>query len=309
MASGKKERLQFRFSRNDPFAGIPEYEKTQPIHVKTKEIEYQPMIQKMMFGTYNYSYGLRKKQGDYFEKLTEGIYGGKMHETVSAENDIGSLVSEPDILDHKKQIIREVKSMSTGGDLKLTDEQIAKYTFMQVSDCVFERPTIRFEIYRYGIPGIIKKYSKKPIEEMVAALSENIRSMISLPFSVIFAVYRMQGKCTTRYEGNKWDTLTKLTSSGINYLLAEPEKTLAQLGLNIDDYILDRRKFPKTITIDGIKIKQFPVLRIYEKDCRKWIKTFKEQIEKERNMHQDDISIDYFYSMFNAISKKEEVPF
>jgi hypothetical protein len=101
--------------------------------------------------------------------------------------------------------------------------------------------------------------------------------MVSLPLSVMEKIHsrREESKFIFRYNGNKWkDNYTRIISKGINQFIAYPEEMLKHLNLNPEDYIIKKRKFSQTITMNGNKIKPFPVLIIQDKNHQKWAEDF-----------------------------------
>ena len=99
-------------------------------------------------------------------------------------------------------------------------------------------------------------------------------------FSLIFQIYKNENGATSRYEGEAAAHHTRFLSKGINELLAYPEHTLEKLGISIEDYLIEKRKSPKRINVNGNTVNQFPILIIKDKLPQEQIKV---NLEKEVN--------------------------
>jgi len=168
--------------------------------------------------------------------------------------------------------------MDSRGIVKLNDYQIFKYYVLQTRDFFKKSPTIVFDIYRYGFSGIQSKYNLKKLDELVNDLSTNTKFMISLPFSLIFQIYKNGNQFTSRYEGEATPAHTRFLSKGINELLAYPDHTLEKMKINPKDYLIEKRKSPKRIYMNESKINPFPILLIKDKFSQEHIK---DNLEKE----------------------------
>jgi len=133
---------------------------------------------------------------------------------------------------------------------------------MQTKDFFKNSPTILFDVYRYGFSGIQSKYNLKKLDDLVRDLAKNTKFMVSMPFSLIFQIYKNENTLTSRYEGPAAAPHTRFLSRGINELLAYPEQTLGKIGVYLEDYLIEKRKSPKRIYINRTCIPQFPVLLI-----------------------------------------------
>lgn len=96
----------------------------------------------------------------------------------------------------------------------------------------------------------------------------------------------------------KYGTMTKFFSSGLNSMLAFPEETIRGVGENPENFHIRKRKFPLGVYINKNEISPFPVLHVQDKAPIKWLNQFKEQYGKK--------TLDFFmYELFPQKEKAE----
>ena len=279
-----KERFGF-VRGNDNFRGLEDYLNSEELRIKKKRIKYPLQLSLDCLGEEGPAYGLRVRLGYYFELLTQGIYGGRLkvlHELNNgSKNNHDSIRSEPDVTSAEKFFLRESKAVAPGECLKLYDDQIAKYLCLQLGKYFASPPRITFEIYGHGVKKLIRNFREQPLGDLVDSLSASTRFMISLPMSIIVPIHKSgeadSPKHTSRYGGKKWRHNSRLLSSGLNSMLAFPEKTISDFGLDTRDYNIWKLRFSKGMKLNTKKIKPFPVLLVRDKDHRKWIETLREK--------------------------------
>ncbi len=306
---------RFPFVRGGVFDGLGNYLKTRPINVQTNNLNYL-FDEKSSHGVrIDYQHGMRVRLGTIFEFISRGIYGGeyKLTQGISGENG-NHLLSEPDIFHSENDLYREVKSFRTGGQLKLLDEQMEKYVQIQFPDLqtqmdfpgILKDPKIRFELFRHRIKNLTKKHKDSEIEKLVSGISKGIGFMISMPFSVAYAAYahlnQGEGGLTYRYEEQRESWYTSIRSSGLNQILAHPERSLKGLGLNPDDFKFYKRKFPKNVILNGNEVSPFPVLIIKESSPKSQLEKLREMVEKRRKRMEEE------YPGYNLSYGKVERP-
>lgn len=290
----KDQRMDFIRSTNY-FKGLEQdYGNAKIIQSKKRKINYPlkaPSIQLSLFEQgikINYpKYGIRSRSGHFYELLSQAIWGGKVKELYSIEQENGNCLinTEPDVSNLREFLFREVKSFDSKGIVKLNDDQIYKYFLLQTQykkQNLGKSPKIIFDLYRYGFSGIQSKYSMKDLGELIKDLSASTKYMISLPYSLIFQIYKDNNNFSSRYEGDAAKHYTRFLSRGINNLLAYPEETILDLGGNLEDYIIEKRRSQKNIFINGFLIERFPVLVIKDNLCQEEIKLKLEE-EVKRN--------------------------
>jgi len=326
----------FGFVRGKVFEGLENYLKAEPIEVKNRRLQYP--IQETLPGMgFDYSYGVRVRSGKFFEILSQGIYGGrfKIPQEVNGEVE-RDLFSEPDLVhtDSPRYIFREVKSFSIRNALKLFDAQMNKYARIQFDedDQIQVPPTIRFELFRHGI-NKLNEYGKKDVHFLLRDLSHSVRFMISVPFSVTYAIYdnasvpnedgAHQYPFTSRHEieDSNYSWCTQFRPPGINNLLAYPEETFYKLDLNPDNFNFTSRRFPRDVRLNDFHISPFPILIIGEKDPDRESLKLEERVNARRK--RMDERYPWYASVFCDIAgykeplleldddtyEKDEIPF
>jgi len=187
-------------------------------------------------------------------------------------------MSEPDIssLDY----FREAKAVRPGGDLKLFDGQIAKYFLLRTGDYSVGKK-IKFDIFRHGLRNLQKKFKAETNETLLMELAKSTKFMISLPFRVIFDLYMSED--SPRYDGTRYDTMTRVYSSTLNNLLAYPKDTLKSFGVSLKGLKFTKLKFPKGIKLNNFELNSFPVLIVEDEGSKAWKKKFEEFIKNRTN--------------------------
>lgn len=230
--------------------------------------------------------------------LSKSISGGILKKLYDLEKHSNGdeIKGEPDLTIHKKNksvSLIEVKSIAPGQALKLIDNQISKYVSLQTGEYFFKCPSIRFDIFRHGISGIQKKYMARPLEELIYDLSKTTKFLISLPFSVIFEIYKSTDSFSgSRYDGKFYHHLTRFNSSAINELIAKPEQTLEKMKINLENLIIQKRKFPDTSVLNNIKIEPFPILIVLDKLSQEEVsENIKKGLEKNKEISDRFLAI------------------
>jgi len=215
------------------------------------------------------------------------MYGGKIKELISGETkDNGdSIMTEPDITDEKKGVLREVKSVKNGGGLNFSAEQISKYVLLQTKDYFKKPPKIRYELFRHNLKNLQKDFKKKGVEDLVSTLTSSIRYSVSLPFSVVFQFYANHNKYCYYHDGSTYMECVKLNSSGLHTLLASPEEFIEGIGLPVERFKIEKRKFPGTVTMNGQTIPPFPMLFVYDNEYKSsFVNNLSKIIESDKEL-------------------------
>jgi len=287
---------RYKFVRGKPFQGLSDYLEGKSIRTKNKKIIYpvSHSVQDALFSEPVYEnpeFGLRTRLGHYYELLSKSISGGALKKLYNLEkySNGDSIKSEPDLTSHKKNksvLLTEVKSIAPGQALKLLDNQITKYVSLQTGNYFSKCPLIKFDIFRHGITEIQKKYKTRSLEELVRDLSKTTKFMVSLPFRVIFEIYKStDGFSGSRYEGEYYLALTRFNSSTINDLIANPEYTLEKMKINLDDLIIKKRKFPGNVFMNGVNLEPFPILIVLDKmSSDKVSEKIKREIDEDKKL-------------------------
>ncbi len=266
---------RYKFIRSqNPFEGLEDYVHSPYQRVKNKFPEYpiQLWLDFENVGLLS-GFGLRSKLGKYFEILTAAIFGAGIKQRYEVNGAKGELyISEPDVI--KKSRVIEVKGVSRGESLKISWEQLGKYAIIQKGETWLKTPLIEYVIFRHGVRKLVTEYKNSSLEELVSDISKSIRSMYKLPFSLVVEICKSGTEFTSIYDGARYDSLTRILSSGLNHILAYPEKTLEKLGLQ-DKYFIKKTRFPGTVTLSGFEINPFPVIFFEDKNHGEFLRKFK----------------------------------
>lgn len=272
---------RFGFIRGRPFTGLEDYFASEELEVKNKDIKY------VINSHPNYSLknppenvppSYSKKVACFYEILAQGIYGGKRTKKYLLENDNGfSMGFIPDLINGNR--IWDSKASAARQHIKLKDEQLMKYSLFQMKS--EEPPNIKIDIFRHGINNMNSKFIDRPLKEFVFQLTKDTRSMVSLDLSVIFEYYRMAHK--TKHLKLRYDkglSYTKISPVTLNNFIAYPEKTVEELGFDLKDIEIKKRRFPSDVKVNGYEMNSFPVVIIENKNYpEKWTDYFNTVIE------------------------------
>lgn len=290
---------RYKFIRGEPFDGLEDYFKSPTIKINSRNLKY-PQADQLSLLNGMADYGIRVRSGYFFELLSQGIYGGKIQNIQDVEEqnlDINH--TEPDLTSSTQKCFREVKSASKGNYVRLRNDQIERYALLQEGSGMFSKPLIRFEIFRHGIKELQKNFRDKNLEDLINSLCEEVKFQLSLPFSIVHKLFKENTPFSSKREYlNKFGerlAYTEFSSYGLNHFLAEPEESIRGLGLNLDDFIIQKRKSSKKLFMNGTKIKQYPILLIGDVDHKKWLENFKEmrketKVIKYEEDSEEDIS-------------------
>jgi len=232
-------------------------------------------------------HGLRGKLALYLELFWKSVYGGVIHSnhgfyTITSN---GSRFCQPDISHNFGKWYIESKTVMSGGELKLLDDQIEKYGSLQVED---KNREISFAISRHGLRGIEKKFKNETEDALLESFSKGVFFSIILPFSIINEIHKRQDiRLVYRYDPPQeqfgmryFKPMTRVRSQIINLFLRDPETAIKKFRLNPDNYIFNRQFLTTGMDLNGHEIKPFPILEIKDKDLKLWFKKFKESYKR-----------------------------
>lgn len=263
---------------------LVDYMGPKPIKVFDKNPSYsiqEELFESIFYDSKKVNYGLRKRIGDFYEILTQSIFGGNWVGTRNASQ-IENGLFQPDIITQDKII--ESKSVCWKETLKLTDFQIDQYL---VHQCDGSQPNrIFFAIYKYKLRNPLiyfKQFNKNVLDEIVKTLSQETAFMMFLPFSVVYNLHNpdLPSEFKSRYEDERWDRLSRFNSTGIKRMLEFPGEVLDSYSLNPEDYLIVKTRLPEGVRMNQSSVKPFPILFVEDKDHKKWLSEFKVK-NKER---------------------------
>ena len=248
-----------------------------PLH--TKVLEPAQEVRIVFQQSFDFHIPEKKRHvslGNFYEYMTQGLWGGKLQNRVLLKNRERELktkviygFTKPDLVCEAKKEIGESKAVRSGESVKLTDNQMAKYKLLQMQE---KDASIYFAIYRHSFPKI--KSFKGTEDELFERLSEATYHSIVLPLSIILALYNSNTGLIYRYDGERFDRGSCGRSPVLNRFLTEPEKIIKELELDISDFKIQRFITSGDFRVEDYRIKPFPVLRISDVNHEQWIGRF-----------------------------------
>ena len=249
--------------------------------------------------------------GNFYELITHGLLGGTLQNRLLLENgeDIASEDKEniyslvkPDCINDKKKQIGESKAVKSGESVNLLDAQIDRYKLLQFHK---KKAHIYFAIYRHSFQKIMSFEGDN--RELFGKLATATYHSIILPFSLILELQKSpKENLVYRYEGEGFYHCTCVKSPTLNRFLTEPEKLIEELGLDKKNFLIKRYLTPRDFSIGGNRIKQFPILRIHDKNHKKWIKNFKFDIKEAQPEVQEEYDSWKSESIFKDYNPQED---
>ncbi|MEK6852915.1 MAG: hypothetical protein AABX59_03480 [Nanoarchaeota archaeon] len=173
--------------------------------------------------------------GEFYEGLFLHIFGGEKLEEEGKEDHL------PDVIEREERRLYEVKSSSKYNYYHLRDCQMDDLNFL-LTRGEFRGFELFFAFFTYTLSRISKTYEDR--EELHQALADGTESLLILPYDLVRRVHE-EGK--SRYDGNKYDNLTKLRRTDIRELLE---------GLEL------RTDTSGQIQFDGYTVKPFEVIEV-----------------------------------------------
>lgn len=271
----------------------------QLIDFVTKDLNY--ILQTDLFDVNgvkikNREYGLRVKQGRFFENVVQGMVGGgKKKVYFSISDPYYHSIAEFDVRSKNSKYI-EVKSAKNDNEVKLSDPQNLNYAFCLQRDLLEGTMTIDFYMFVHGLKDLQsnRRYTSN-IDHLIEGCSQNILFGVVLPFSAIFKLwdplvvhsYRIDprtGKQRYRWNDEKWlsrikknaqKPYTRLPSRLLEELLLDPEKGLESLGFN-SEYSYERRICPENVMVGIHQLTPFPMISFKDKNVVRWNEEFME---------------------------------
>lgn len=261
---------------------LEDYMNSKPFAVSKKVASF-PIQEDLFFqGRHEVTeHQLKTIIGRYFEILSRSFFGGTLFGQSNAPTENGHDF-KPDVINSRKRLTIESKSVSRNESCKLSDYQIDQYLVQQTSSS----NKIIFALYKYKIRHPIKQFRElnlNILENIVRVLSENIGYGIFLPFSVVSDL--CDSKCNStyrsRYDGERYDPSTKLSSKGMDAFLLSPEETLESICGSTKNYTITRTKTPKRMRMNGHILPEFPILYVEDRNYEKWLEEFKAEKKDE----------------------------
>lgn len=203
--------------------------------------------------------------GRFYEALTRSLFGGKLGDVYHVRPAQKDVIVRPDIVDIKNKRVFECKSICSGQSGTLLDTQMDGYRGFSLQHSEYE---INFAFYRHSLAGIKGEWSGTS-RDLFGDLAKRTAYLVVLPFSVVLALHNPEYGSTKfmyRYQGDEtaFDTCSCLRSSGLTSFFVSPEKVLEEMGLEVNDYQIDR-KMSGECKVQNCYVQSFPVVYVSEK--------------------------------------------
>lgn len=258
-----------------------------PIRTNFEVVDYAPMFEPAPHEPVLYNgdaprpRALGKKPSEkivarYHEQLTHALYGAA-YVRARFEATEGR-VGYPDLWDPESNKARETKALGPNTTFDVRDGQIG-----YMGDFQYKNPetTILFHLFRYRQPP--QRPRDMTPQEMLAFLTKAPAFSLVLPLSVVHKLYSSPSgdkghrrlSQVHRYQGSpKWETRTRVQSGVVNRFVHEPEKVLAEIGLDPEAYVVSYTRVSLPVSCHGVPITPFPIVTLRDRNHGKWVRSF-----------------------------------
>lgn len=216
------------------------------------------------------------RMGLFYELMTIALFGGELFD-IAKKNGFKDYFYDkkirPDVLDSINKLAFESKASKSGQQTNLIDRQINGYKLFQ-----WDHPTFRFYycFYRHNFNKVHS--TDATMKEMYDYLAKNTSACITLPFSIILHLHEHPDlyRYGDKEKENKWVVCTRVGVKMLNQFYFDAEKHIEDVGLNPDDYIIEKYMVKDTIKIYEHQVESFPLLWIKDKNHSLWYSRFDE---------------------------------
>jgi hypothetical protein len=254
--------------------------------------------------------------GDYYELMTWAWYGGRrdVRKSIFAHFEEEHII-QPDLVTGK--MISEQKAAFQGEQPKLYDPQIVRYHELQLLN-----PTkqVLFQFFRHTKERITK--FKGTREELFRELGGKTAYCVEIPLSIITRIWlngknRMLPELIARHEGfasaevglegylsknenpdtyysnttENYHANTAIRSHTLNSFIYSPEKMIDILDMDPGYFNIQRLLSPHKMSIEGQPVKQFPVVRITDRDHIIWMKYFIDTLHPDNRFSDSNAEV------------------
>lgn len=214
----------------------------------------------------------QSSMGLFYELMGRGLRGGELYGSRrTPKPGYPRFFSNPDLVDLSGEAMRESKANCTGRTLILRDGQIDGYMKDQ---CGYPDWNIRSLLFRHSFPHI--RAFEGPEKDLFSELAHRTLYGFDLPLPVLMALHdgyaHNNGQViATRSEDHpSFPAATRVSKGFLNKFFFEPYQALNDLGLNSDDYSVQRGLSPEGFKIAGRIVQPFPLVSMEHLDIRSW---------------------------------------
>lgn len=281
---------------------LPLHEKAFPTYRKSAKIDYSSIQEELFEKSLEHdkekharATRMRTFLGRFYEILISRIYGGDLRDIKHRHKfayEGGEVV--PDIVDDERRRVIEVKGTVQGDTLGMGESQ-----FRGLQHGQYLNPDFQFfyALCRHNVEGIESFVDEQSVFDSVINKTAFI---VFAPLSIFIEVAKKNLKGVSSFYRNgetAWADNLLLSSTTVNRLLIEPESLLDQLGINVDDYKIQRFLSPDNFRFNGRRLRsafaahtmQFPIVNITHRNYFRWVSEFvQEYIERLKKEAEDE---------------------
>jgi hypothetical protein len=202
----------------------------------------------------------------FCEAISHAIYGGDARPTITRPQPDGNGTYQlvPDLVNARRRLIVETKSLVYARSMNLFDRQITGYLLEQLT-----RPTYRisFVWIRHNLKG---EEGRKDADELFTRVAQGPLVAISLPLSAMWDIHAREPDGKTRYNtGNGFCDCTVLNPAPQRKLYHDILGALADLGLNPKAYTV-RYERVNSLSVGSYRLAPFPLVTVRDRDHNAW---------------------------------------
>jgi len=261
-----------------------------PLHTEVLEAAYKNVsvpVQSRIWGR-NLSPKERGEfMGLFYECVTRAIYGGELndtdHEVLWRDGERVNGATRPDVIDVVGGIAQDSKACCSGSECIISLNQFWGYQYLQASN-----PDTQyfFPIYRHTLKGIRSAPTEGFTERDISReLAQRTKSSVILPLRVLMQIkavpYKNGLNISRISKSRKWKTSLCINSPIPNKFLLDPSEMLEILELDPGEFEIQRYLSPRKIIVCGRTLRQFPIVKILDKDHHAWAEEFSIDFERE----------------------------
>jgi hypothetical protein len=253
----------------------------KPIKVAQRKLTY-PIQMELFPRTIHLGSGKEYKRdnkyiGSFYEILAQGIFGGEWRGVRHSASENGDWSLLPDVVTNKE--VMDSKAVSWDESLKIGDFQFDKYLVQQCTSEFLSSRKIFIPMFKYGLRHpwtLFDTFRENQLENIVRELAGKTAFMLFIPFSLAYKIHHPEApsRFISRYDGERYDNMTRFSSRGIKLMLENPKECLEGLNVNPEDYIIERARLPDGMKMNQFSIRPFPMVLLQDKNYDGWLANF-----------------------------------
>jgi len=253
----------------------------KPIKVARKKLSY-PIQMELFPKPISPRTGMNYKRdnkyiGSFYEILAHGIFGGEYRGVRPSASGNGEWSFLPDIITSDE--VMDAKAVSWDESLKIGDFQFDKYLVQQCTAEFISQRRIFIPMFKYNIRHpwtLFDTFKEHQLENIVRELAGKTGFMLLLPFSLAYKIHHPEPpfEFITRYDGERYDNMTRFSTKGLKLMLTNPKECLERLNIDPEDYVIEKARLPDGMKMNQFSIKPFPMVLLKDRDYDSWLSSF-----------------------------------